>query len=205
MRKLAISITIIAAACVLVLAFVLEACSDGLTDLPIETIEWEQLSDGSYQFYTNDPNYHDYYFWSLHTNTGDPTVFEIECKKVGGAYYYSYGMLFGVDNSLNNRYFQIVISNGGRYYIQKRIDGNYYKIQDWTASSRLKQGYNKTNNIKVIKNGTLYKVFFNGGDSVFQFNDSQSFGDRIGFLAWVGDDIDEKFPNKPVDVRFWLK
>jgi hypothetical protein len=89
--------------------------------------------------------------------------------------------------------------------VDKRIDGAWKALKDWTTSDKLQTGYNKTNSIKVTKSGTKkYTVFLNDAQ-VDEFEDESITGSRIGYYVTVGTAAREKFPNTPVDVRFKQK
>ena len=209
MRKLAISITIIAAACLLVLAFVLEACSNGLTDLPIETIEWADLPDGSTQFCTNNPEHYGWSFYLIE-DSNHPDEYEIECKKISGSADYGYGIIFGAKDIKNFYYIKIDVN--GWFLVNKVVNGKLAspRIREWQKADpgQLASGYNVVNAIKVIRTGSKYTIYFNG-KKAWDFTDisdtSITGGDMLGFIADIGNKTNEKFPNKPVDVRFWFK
>jgi len=207
MGKLGISIIIITAACLLVLAFVLATCSNGLTDLPIETIGFELHEDGFYQFYTNDPDYLGKARGIIFDND-HPNTYEIECKKISGSRWYSYGMLFGHHETDITKYYIIMITVDGYYFIGKNNNTKWTDItkgdEGWVYSNNLKKNYNKMNSIKITKTESLYEIYFNGKKEM-QFSDKDYFGDKYGFFASIGEIDEENFPNKPVDIRFWLK
>lgn len=169
------------------LALVLTACSNDTTNLPIKTIEWDELENGFYQFYTNDPAKNNYTFWMIDNGVYTSTV-EIECKKISGAYNYGYGIIFGANDGHN--FYYVMIDNSGYYMVNKQKDEKWGKpvIQDWTSSSgKLVTGYKKTNTIKVIREGSKYTIYFNNKEA-FDFTNSDISG---------GDKADEKFPNTP--------
>ena len=62
-------------------------------------------------------------------------------------------------------------------------------------------GYNVVNKLKVTRLGPEFTVFLNGSQ-VYQFIDWEISGDRLGYVVDVGDQNQEAFPEKPVDVRF---
>jgi hypothetical protein len=185
---------------------ILAACNTGSSDLPVSTVEWELGEDGFTQFYTNDPQYYDYSFWSLYNNQGS-TTYEIECKKISGHREYAYGMIFAADNSSLTEFYCVRISANGGYGVwMKNGNAQQTAIKGWTKANELRTGYNTTNRIKVTVSGTEYKVYLNDAE-VCQISTTAvvPFGTRIGYYVSVGDDTEESFPNVPVDVRFKRK
>ena len=187
---------------ILVLSLALASCDHGgLNNLPVSTIEWVVDSDGFNQFYTNNSMHHNYTFWALYENSiNGPNIYEIECKRISGNMYRSYGLIFGASDTAMDKFYFLNIFTQGFYYIGKWEGDNVTQIQDWQASGSLRTGYNRINKLKVVKAGTSYTVYING-TKVHQFTDSE-IGNRIGVIAYVGDEKEEPFPNKPVDVRF---
>ena len=65
------------------------------------------------------------------------------------------------DDFMLNSY-RLAISFDGEWYLTKQINGDYFWINPWTASSDIKTGPNVTNNLKVICSGSSIEVFING-------------------------------------------
>ena len=180
--------------------FALLGCNNGTTNLDVETIRWDQKdNDGFFRFYTNDSQNYGRPFAALSDQVNNSATYEIECKKVSGHQEIAYGLVFGAVDYEN--FYSLNISTTGYYTLSKRNSSNLMPIKEWERSDKLLTGYNKLNNLKVVKAGSRYTVFINGTE-VHQFTDSSINGNKIGFFAWVGDESDESFPNKPVDIRF---
>ena len=185
---------------VAVICFLFIACdNDSETDLSIQTIRWQPDGNGFRQFYTNDPQYLDWYFsTSYNVSNTESNVYEIEAKKISGRDNTSYGLLFGSDSQ---NWYQVLITVTGGYYVGVRIGENYTRLQDWSLSNHLRTGYNQSNRIRVTKNGSTYTIYFNNNqissitDTFFNGNIS-----IMGFRASISQE--ENFPNTPVDVRF---
>jgi hypothetical protein len=179
-------------------AFLCTACSNGSTNLPVETIEWELLDDGYRQFYINDSNFYNYIFWDIEDDNKPRDIFEIECKKISGSKDGGYGIIFGAVDSYN--FYYVLISSDGWYAVRKMINKDVEFLTTWSKSSYLNTGYGKTNTIKVTRSGTTYNISFND-NFPNSFSDSTLTGTKIGYIANVDSKEKEKFPNVPVDVR----
>ncbi|MDR1126841.1 MAG: hypothetical protein LBL06_01810 [Treponema sp.] len=185
----------------LVFGMMLVGCDTEDENLAISTIKWELAEDGFTRWYTNDPQYYDYYFWLLNENPNESNTYEIECKKISGDKNRAYGMIFGASNLVGNRFYCVSITVEG-YHCVWMQNGNVNEIiKNWSLSGKLYNGYNKTNRIKVTKSGTKYTVYLNN-NQVCQFDDGTINGDRIGYFVAIDLETDESFPNSPVDVRF---
>jgi hypothetical protein len=185
----------------LCVVFVLAGCPDPSTKLPVETILWELDADGFYQLYTNDTRNYSNFFSYLYSTTD--TTWEIQCNKKSGASGTRFGMVLASAFSNDNLY-RISIDTLGNYMVHKRIAGNWAAsaIKTWTKSSALLTGYNKVNTIKVTKSGSTYTIYFNDTEAGTFTDYSLSTMTYFGFIASVGTEANERFPNTPVDVRF---
>ncbi len=185
-------------------------------DLPISTIEYTLGSDGFYRYYTNDPSYYNYGFWTIFENPNDdPDVYEIECKKISGANNYGYGMIFGASDENVNLFYSVLIDTTGWYTINKRVPNgtgfrnepmipNDEELGRWRSSGNLNDGYNMLNTIKVEVDE--YSIYFNDSAIAnYSFTDEEPYGNRIGFYTSVSSEENEDFPNTPVDTRFRAK
>ena len=184
--------------------FVINTGTSQSSRAPVSTIDFGSDGRGFIQYRTNDSQKYGTSWWQFVDNTLGgiiDNVYEIECKKTSGASDYGYGMVFGASNAEPNKHYFILISAEGRYIVRKNNNDKKTTIKDWGISERLNTGYNATNTIKVVKNGSAFTIFFNGSQ-VYQFKDSTIKGDRLGYIVDVGDEGDESFPGTPVDVRF---
>ena len=186
----------------LLIAFlVFSGCSgDGSSDLPVSTVLWEQDENWFFHFSTNDSQYYTYRFWTLFESIFNPDTFEIECMKASGSRDRAYGLIFGASDTETDRYYYLLITTQGYYMVGKR-DVNDTVIREWEKALELKTGYNNINNLKVVREDSSYTVFLNDF-RVFRFTDSDIEGTRVGITAYVGNEREESFPRRPVDVRF---
>ena len=185
----------------LIFIFAFFVCYDGNSqNRAVSTIEWKQDGTGFIQYSTNNPEHYETAWWQLTDNILG-NIYQIECKKINGSANMGYGLVFGASNTDSQKLYTLLINMNGYYYVGKEDGKKQTTIKDWTLSEKLNTGYNATNILKVIKNGTAFTVFLNGSQ-VYQFKDSSIKGDRLGYLVSVGDQNQEQFPARPVDVRF---
>ncbi|AUC14247.1 hypothetical protein BTO06_03380 [Tenacibaculum sp. SZ-18] len=113
--------------------------------------------------------------------------FEIQTKldKIAGKNNYGYGLIFGKQD-LND--FRFYISSNGSYKISKRISNIEVPIKDWTSSSYINKGNNKSNILKVKKQKGFYKFYINGA-FVFQTAFQGFFGNDLGFVVHNNQEI----------------
>lgn len=113
--------------------------------------------------------------------------FEIQTKldKIAGEINYGYGLIFGKQD-LND--FRFYISSSGSYKISKKISNKETPIKDWTKSSYINKGNNKSNILKVKKQKGYYKFYINGA-FVFQTAFQGFFGNDLGFVVYNNQEI----------------
>ena len=178
------------------------------------TKKFVSLTDGYVQFYTDDPSYASTgkTFWLSGDISQDTNTYnvEIETKKVTGNQYAGYGLIFCVQDNVNN-FLMVQINTQGKYMIGKVTDKVSKTIQGWGESDLLKQNLNTTNTIKVKYNtGTgkfgLYINDDNDGDEdelECEFIDSDTspyLSGKWGFIAEVSP-LDA-LPYVPVEIVF---
>ncbi len=216
-----------AGASVLGLAFILfltscDSIGAGITS-SYTTINWETNAEGFKRFSTNDPRYHDYYFWKNYTNTPGEDIYEIEIKKISGAAEYGYGMVFCFNSSsmyavfitINGSYTKIAKFTNNRNTVTPLTtynDNNYDSSTVWSNNPHpyLNTGYGALNTIKIVKVGNSFTLYFNDDQNptpvdTFIDPDSPLTGKALGGIVFVGDSTDEDFPGTPVDVRMKIK
>jgi hypothetical protein len=187
----------------------LAGCENLIGDLPVSTVVYDPGDDEFIQYYTNDSQHYNDSYWALEENANDdPNTYEIECKKMSGNIEFGYGMAFGADADNPYNYYMVLISADGWYSVQKskgdQNDSVETRILEWEKSDKIVTGYDKLNTIKVTKSASTYTVYLNNAQ-VYQFADTDNFGNSIGFYTAIGSETDESFPNSPVDVRFRQK
>jgi len=155
---------------------------------------------------TNDPREYNWARWRLFENGNDENTYEIDCKKISGASYNGYGLLFGASDTDVYKYYYLTIWVDGTYSISKSTNNvdDLTDIKEREESDKLHTGYNVTNTLKVVKNGGEYTVYLNDSQ-VYEFTDSDISGNRLGYRVSIGSQNAELFPNTPVDVRFKRK
>ena len=181
------------------------------TDIPIATCIDED-ENGWIKFSTNDPQEYApadsmagiYKFW----DNPNEDIYEVAAKKISGYYYEPFGMIFCAGDP-NISFYQININLDGQYNVVKQTvqgegtSGEF--LITWTKSKYLEQGYNKENIVKIVKNGNVFTIFFNG-QAENSFTETNPLnGKKIGLLVHYGKEGQEDFPKIPVDVRFMIK
>lgn len=108
--------------------------------------------------------------------------FEIQTKldKISGANNYGYGLIFG-KHELND--FRFYISSSGSYKVSKKINNKEEAIKDWTKSSYINKGNQKSNILTVKKVKGYYKFYINGA-FVYQMDFQSFFGNDLGFVVY---------------------
>ena len=186
------------------ISFSSETTNVPFSNVNASTIIQELDQNEFVRFSTNDPREYDMAWWWLYENGYDKNTYEIDCKKISGAGGYGYGMLFGADGNNVNKFYYLAIFIDGTYSIDKFNDGVYTEIKALEKSDKLHTGYDVTNILKVVKDGTKYTVYLNNSQ-VYEFTDSEINGNRLGYRVRIGSQNAELFPNTPVDVRFKRK
>ena len=178
------------------------------------TKKFVSIADGYVQFYTDDPVYSTTgkTVWLSGDVSQDTNTYnvEIETKKITGNQFAGYGLIFCVQEDIND-FLMVQINTQGKYMIGKVTDKVSKTIQGWGESDLLKQNLNTTNTIKVKYNtGTgkfgLYINDDNDGDEdelECEFIDSDTspyLSGKWGFIAEVSP-LDA-LPYVPVEIVF---
>ncbi len=179
----------------------------------VQRILWQDDGAGFVQFSTNDTNDCGYLFTHAIGSPFTPmSSVEIQVKKVTGSSNNSHGILFCYQD--DNNFYRIGITVNGYYTITKKVSGIlYYNVggsswsttdpSSWPISSHLNTGFDITNNIKIINNGSgNFDVYFN---DIYEtsFTDTTFTGGYNGYYDNVGTVSQENFPT-PEDVRVKL-
>lgn len=199
---------------VVVCVFLFAACSaGGAGDTSYQSILWQIDGNGDYQLKTNDPQYCNGTFYKYMADEIVMDTAEIECRRVSGYSHMGYGLVFCYDSSTDVRYRMLITVNGSYKISEMYKDGDSYSyntLVDWTSSGgAINTGYDMSNTLKVV---------WDSGSSNFDFyiNDifivslplanftNQRTGGQIGFIAPIGSESQESFPQTPVDYRFKL-
>ena len=112
-----------------------------------------------------------------------------------------YGIVFCCQDSSNC--YRLEIRVNGSYTLTKEVLNVESTLIDWTFSGDINTGYNVENVINVTYDDptNTFSISFNDGEGINCIDSSFSEGNS-GFYARVGDDIDENFPDTPVDMRY---
>ena len=168
----------------------------------IETIWWEEDSDGFVQFCTNDSGYLNRSMgtWSENYLSVLDTC-EIDTYKVSGNRWGGFGMMFCVQDFDN--FYGLLIDIEGYFMIFKIEYGSFRMISDWTFSPLLNLGYNSINRLTVQfhHENSTYDVSFNGIPET-TFQDETFHGGYYGYFLDILSSEYENFPAEPLDIRF---
>ncbi|MBN2353263.1 MAG: hypothetical protein JXD23_11880 [Spirochaetales bacterium] len=186
--------------CGLILAlFLLIGCGN---PLPVSTILWLPDGNGSIQFSTNDWHNWDTLFVNSYPSSLETpmTTVTVQVEKVSGALSAGFGLFFCAADLEN--FYRIMITADGYYTIQKKESGVYNPIIGWTTSSFINTGLGALNEISVTQTIPNNFTLTINGNVVVSFNDASFTGGEAGFVVYVWDQANERFPMAPADVRF---
>lgn len=117
--------------------------------------------------------------WSSYINKYIDTKrdFELETKidKIAGVTNHGYGLMFGKNGSSDFRFY---IASSGYYKIARMVNGKEEVIKKWTTSSFVTKGNQKSNTLKIKKEGDYLKFYVNN-----------NYLDRIDFEPFFGNDL----------------
>lgn len=121
--------------------------------------------------------------------------FEIEAKldKISGAENYAYGMIWG---GKGDSFFRYTITSN-YYKVSKIVNNSETLLIKWTKTDKVNSGNQKSNKIKVKKEGDYYKFYING-TYMNQVDYEPFFGSDLGFRSY---DI-QKFAVDYVRVKY---
>ncbi|MHB9293422.1 hypothetical protein Holit_02544 [Hollandina sp. SP2] len=184
--------------------------------MELVTKEFEIVEGGYIQCYTNDPEFYApdtsmAGLWHLYDNPNtDKNVYVVEMRKTSGYYNEPFGMIFcAADMEVNSQYYKININLNRHYNVVKTTileQGTTAEyLLHWTPSKNLKEGYDSTNIIKIVKEGNNFTIFINGVKEADFKDQSCLTGDKIGLGVHFGKQGQEKFPTVPVNVIFLIK
>jgi hypothetical protein len=214
MRKLS-GILLLMAAVILV-----GACSDDSGSSSPLTVAFDtpQDGDGDVQYYTNDPaQYGEQLFEPF--SAEDPPVYKMKVKKISGSRTAGYGMAFCIEGYRNDitGFYRVLITVDGTYQVMKAYKNNngwteVYFIPDTEDGAQPKAEHlitgHKTENTIEIKrpdpqDSTTFEVYFNGQYENRFIDPDPLTGTDIAYWTNIGQENEEKFPDEPVDVRFY--
>ncbi len=177
---------------ILTTALVLAACGPTLTPLPYTAdfsnpnSGWKTASDQALTIQYRDGALHfqiddlDTLAWSVPKDQrfGD-FVLDVDATQVDGPNDNSYGVIFRYVDDRN--FYRADISGDGYYALFKYKDGKWTKLQDYAATSAVKQG-NATNHLQIVAKGNQFTLNVNG-QPVKTFTDGDFPNGDIGVTA----------------------
>ncbi len=178
--------------------------------LIINVISFVEDGDGAIQFYNNNPDEYGWYYYHLDpvytgSTIGTMTT-EVEVTKLSGSDSYGAGLVFGA-TALTDSFFYFQISSNGYYNIYRWDTPDVYtEIVPWTQSYTIHTGLDESNILKVSTAQTpagpdSMEASINGV-AVESMLVPGVVGPYSGFIAFIGTEEYEDFPDTPVDVRF---
>lgn len=86
---------------------------------------------------------------------------EVDARQVEGSLDSTFGPIVRVQDE-DDRYYWFEISGDGYYSVELKEEGQWVLLQEWQASSAIKQGLDATNRIRVICYGDRFSFYVNG-------------------------------------------
>jgi hypothetical protein len=169
---------------------------------------FDEPSDGSYTFKTNDTAYQGsfgYTFWARTGKSQNPFASrETTLSKISGDGTAGYGIIFcyGTTPTGEETMLAVMINNSREYIIGEIIGAEFTEIVPWTECAYLKKGLNQANTVKVTLSSGIFTLYLNGEETA-TFNDDEAplhTGGDDGFIVVISP-IDD-FPSTPVQVTF---
>ncbi|WP_439127338.1 hypothetical protein, partial [Polaribacter sp.] len=155
---------------------------------------WFEKSDTNIDFKINKGKYYLKHKrtekgWSTYIDKDIDTSkdFEIETKidKISGVTNYGYGLIYGRKNDDDFRFY---ISSSGYYKIVRVVNNKEQIIQKWTTTSHVKTGNQKSNVLKLVKEGSSAKFYINN-HFVHSTDFEQFYGNKIGYVVYNNQEI----------------
>lgn len=193
--------------CLLALAVLLAACRPAAALTPLPYTEdfsdpaggWKTVSDPAIQIQYRDGALRfqiddlDQIAWSVPPDKrfGDFTL-EVDATQLGGPDDNSYGVLIRYVDDRN--FYRLDISGDGYFAVNKREDGRWTTLQDWTASPAIRSG-KATNRLKVLARANTFTFSVND-QTLTTFTDAGFPQGNIGLTAGT------LFDNAGVQIAF---
>jgi hypothetical protein len=148
--------------------------------------------DGGYRLAVN---LEDYMAWSHPVDTKELRDFaiEVDARQVEGSLDSTFGPIVRVQAD-DERYYWLQISGDGYYSVELKEEDEWIRLQEWQASSAIKQGLDATNRIQVVCYGDHFSFYVNGTHLVNVTDDTLRAG-IIGLAAGA-------YTEPPVVVHF---
>jgi hypothetical protein len=180
--------------------------------------EFEQVDDlfvdegsGKYVLETNDTVYwgpYGYTLWAIKGSAQTPfTSRQVVVNKVSGDASAGYGVVFCQydtgDPDVGETMLVVMINTKQEYIVGEVCGAQFTEIVPWTTSTKLRQGYNQGNTLRVDYASEEYTLSINGVETVVFRDDEPPYhsdGGGRGFIVVISP-MDE-FPETPVHVIF---
>lgn len=96
---------------------------------------------------------------------------EIDASLLEGSLSSTYGVLFRMQNTAE--FYRFVITGNGQFVVEKRLaDGHWQRLtNDWQESGLINIGYDVTNRLRVVADGSSL-LFYINGELVAQTSDA---------------------------------
>jgi hypothetical protein len=121
-------------------------------------------------------------YTTLREQTFSDFIMEVEATQLAGSLESSFGVLFRMRSP--QEFYRFDITGNGHYTVDRHnADGSWtHYVEDWPLAGVVKQGYNQTNLLRVMANGSEIAVYANG-ELLHQFSDA---GYSEGSIALAG-------------------
>jgi len=119
-----------------------------------------------------------------YTTLEEPVVnnflLEVDAQQISGNPESSYGILARMRGA--DQFYRFEITSSGLYMVERHNgDGSWSQyLEDWTASSAIKQGLNTSNRLKLVANGPNLSFYVN--DTLLH----EAYDNGVGYEANVG-------------------
>lgn len=117
-----------------------------------------KVSNGKYRMLRKTKNYSNTPYITKFINTSKDFELEIKIDKISGALNEPYGLAFGGKGNSN---LQFLLASSGYYKVSRQVKGKFEDIIKWTKNANVQYGNQKSNTLKVKKEGDYYKFYVN--------------------------------------------
>jgi hypothetical protein len=136
----------------------------------------QRYEDGGYHFLIRSEGWAS---WKWLEDEYTDFVLEVDARLVDGPQDSTYGLVFRLQDGDNFYFFEV--SADGYFYLGERVDDEWVKIKDWTASPFIEQG-ESTNRLKVVCQSSRITAYVNELQ-VMTVTDSSFERGRVGMLV----------------------
>ena len=115
----------------------------------------------------------------------------------------SYGLIVRAPdqpNSIIDTGYVFVFSCEGKYRVYRMDNGQFASIQNWTASSSLKSGADKSNVMGIRAKGEKFELYANGA-KIFEFTDGAYLAGYFGLV--IRSEVTSNFQVLLSEISFW--